>query len=150
MQKAIDLSEQGMKENKGGPFGAVIVKNGVIIGAGQNQVTSTNDPTAHAEVVAIRAACSSCSNFSLKGSYLYTSCEPCPMCLAAAYWARVDKIFFANSRKDAATIGFDDSLIYREVALPLDLRQLPISQLMRDKAFSVFSAWQAKQDKIPY
>lgn len=150
MQKAIELSEKGMQENRGGPFGAVIVKNGVIIGTGQNQVTSTNDPTAHAEVVAIRAACKTAGDFSLKGAYLYTSCEPCPMCLAAAYWARIDKIFFANSRSDAAAIGFDDSLIYHEVALPLNLRKLPILQLMCDKAFSIFAAWQEKQDKISY
>jgi guanine deaminase len=150
MRKAIELSDIGMKENKGGPFGALVVQDGVIIGEGQNEVTSTNDPTAHAEVVAIRKACKKIHDFSLKGAVLYTSCEPCPMCLAAAYWARIDKIFFGNSRFDAAIIGFDDSLIYREVALPLHERVLPISQLLRNEAFTIFSSWQTKQDKILY
>ena len=150
MRKAIELSDLGMKENKGGPFGACIVQDGVIIGIGQNEVTSTNDPTAHAEIVAIRAACKKLGDFSLKGAILYTSCEPCPMCLAASYWARIDRIFFANSRDDAASIDFDDSLIYTEVSLPLSARTIPISQLLRDDAFKIFSSWKTKQDRILY
>src|SRR6185295_8292883 len=130
MKEAIKLSEEGIRKNRGGPFGAVVVKDGHIIGRGQNQVTSTNDPTAHAEVVAIRAACKAINAFSLKGAYLFSSCEPCPMCLAATYWARIDKIYYACTRNDAATIGFDDEWLYREVKLPLVERTLPLEQLL--------------------
>ena len=118
MKMAITLSREGMHRNIGGPFGAIIVKDNKVIGQGQNRVTSTNDPTAHAEVVAIREACKTINNFSLEGCILYTSCEPCPMCLAASYWARLGKIYFANSHIDAASIGFDDAFLYKELLLP--------------------------------
>src|SRR6266404_1774250 len=120
MRRAVELSRERMRQNAGGPFGAVIVKAGEILAEGWNKVTSTNDPTAHAEVSAIRAACARLGTFSLAGCDIYTSCEPCPMCLAAIYWARLDRIYFANSREDAAAIGFDDALIYHEVAKPID------------------------------
>jgi guanine deaminase len=150
LQEAIDLSEKGMKENRGGPFGAIVVKEGKIIGRGQNLVTSTCDPTAHAEICAIRKACAALSSFSLMGCTLYTSCEPCPMCLAAAYWARIDKIYYAARRKDAASIGFDDEWIYKEIALPKDLRALPMEEKLRDGALLIFDEWKMKQDKILY
>jgi guanine deaminase len=134
----------------GGPFGAVIVHENRIIAEGWNQVTSINDPTAHAEVMAIRSAASRLSRFSLEGCTLYTSCEPCPMCLAAAYWARLDRLVYAASREDAAAIGFDDALIYHELALPISQRRLPMQQMLRDEATQVFAAWHAKADKIPY
>ncbi|MEZ5405432.1 MAG: nucleoside deaminase [Verrucomicrobiia bacterium] len=150
MREAIHISDQGMCSDHGGPFGAVIVKDGKIIGRGCNQVTSTNDPTAHAEMVAIRDACKNVKDFSLDGAEIYTSCEPCPMCLAAIYWARIAKIYYANTRKDAADIGFDDDFIYREVPLPLEKRSLKIEPLLRDEAQRTFQAWLKKDDKIPY
>lgn len=150
MKQAILLSKQGMDQNKGGPFGAVVVKDGVIIGSGQNEVTSTNDPTAHAEVVAIRHACKATNSFSLTGTILYTSCEPCPMCLAAAYWARVDAIYFANTRLDAANISFDDSFIYEQMAKPVEKQALPMVQILRKEALEVFKAWMQKSDRTPY
>ena len=150
MKRAIDLSQQKMHENCGGPFGAVIVRGGRIIGEGWNQVTSTNDPTAHAEMVAIRNACQSVKDFNLEGSEIYTSCEPCPMCLAAIYWARLDRVFYANTREDAARIGFDDDFIYREIPLPFDQRTMPLAPLMRDEAQVVFDEWRKKSDKTPY
>ena len=150
MQEAIRLSEEGMKKNRGGPFGAVIVKEGRIIGRGQNEVTSSHDPTAHAEIVAIRHACHAIGAFHLKGAILYTSCEPCPMCLAATYWARIDKIFYACTRADAAAIGFDDEWLYRELRLPIIERALPLEQMLRDEAQLVFDEWQMKADKIRY
>jgi guanine deaminase len=150
MKKAIELSQHGMRRNQGGPFGACVVKDGIIIGIGQNEVTSTCDPTAHAEIVAIRNACKKIKNFSLAGASIYTSCEPCPMCLAAIYWARIGTIFFANTRQDAASIGFDDDFIYREIPLPHDLRAIPISQLLQEEAILIFNEWRTKVDKIDY
>lgn len=150
MREAIKLSQTKMKANRGGPFGAVIVRNGRIVGRGWNQVTSTNDPTAHAEVVALRAACKKLRRFHLDDCELYTSCEPCPMCLGALYWARIAKIYFANTRKDAARIEFSDALIYREINLPLARRSIPMKQMMRREALEVFRAWQRKSDRIEY
>jgi guanine deaminase len=126
------------------------VRQGKIVGRGWNQVTSTNDPTAHAEVTAIRDACRKLKTFQLDDCELYTSCEPCPMCLAAIYWARFPKIYFANTRKDAAKIDFDDDLIYREIALPIKRRKIPMQQLLRPEALEVFKAWKSKTDKIRY
>lgn len=150
LKTSIELSRQHMEAGHGGPFGAVIVHENRIIAEGWNQVTSINDPTAHAEVMAIRSAASRLSRFSLEGCTLYTSCEPCPMCLAAAYWARLDRLVYAASREDAAAIGFDDALIYHELALPISQRRLPMQQMLRDEATQVFAAWHAKADKIPY
>jgi tRNA(Arg) A34 adenosine deaminase TadA len=150
MQSAIALSRAKMRANCGGPFGAVVVRRGKIVGRGWNQVTSTNDPTAHAEVTAIRAACKKLKKFQLEDCELYTSCEPCPMCLAAIYWARFKKVYFANTRADAAKIDFDDDLIYREVAKPISQRKIPMKQLLRADALKVFKEWQNKPDKIRY
>ena len=150
MRRAIDLSRIHMEAGEGGPFGAVVVKDGHILGEGWNRVTSTCDPTAHAEVVAIRDACGRLGTFTLKGCEIYTSCEPCPMCLSAIYWARLDRIWFANGRADAAAIQFDDEWLYREVALPMTDRSLPAVELMRDEALAVFRAWDAKVDKTRY
>ncbi len=147
---AIALSEEGMNSNKGGPFGAIIVKDGEIIGRGSNQVTSTNDPTAHAEVTAIRDACKNINDYQLTGCTIYTSCEPCPMCLGAIYWARPDKIVYGCTREDAAAIGFDDDFLYKEVSIPVDQRAIPTIQLGRAEGLSVFKAWEAKEDKIEY
>ena len=150
MRRAIALSREGMERGEGGPFGSVIVHRGEIVGEGNNRVVGTLDPTAHAEVVAIRAACARLGRFDLRGCDLYTSCEPCPMCLAAAYWARVDRLFYANDHADAARIGFDDSLIYREVTLPMRERQLPSTRLLAGEAWAVFEAWLKKPDRVPY
>lgn len=139
-----------MQANCGGPFGAVVVRQGKIIARGWNQVTSTNDPTAHAEVTAIRAACKKLKTFHLADCELYTSCEPCPMCLSAIYWARFKKVYYANTRKDAAKIQFDDDWIYREVAKPVAKRKLAMKQLLRDEALEVFAEWEAKADKVRY
>ena len=150
MRRAIDLSQIKMDENCGGPFGAVIVKGGKIIAEGWNQVTSSNDPTAHAEMVAIRKACHEIGDFNLAGCEIYTSCEPCPMCLAALYWARVDRIYFGNTREDAGRIGFDDDFIYSEFGVTEDKRSLPIKMFLRDEAKIVFDNWMKKTDKTPY
>jgi len=150
IEAAIRLSGEHMRANDGGPFGAVVVKNGEIVATGWNKVTSTNDPTAHAEVTAIRNACSKLNTFQLNGCVLYTSCEPCPMCLASAYWARVDRIVFAATRQDAAKIGFDDEFLYREIACALDQRKIPTQQLSREDATKIFAEWEAKADKIRY
>jgi tRNA(Arg) A34 adenosine deaminase TadA len=150
MRRAIELSRVHMHANEGGPFGAVIARGGEIVAEGWNCVLATKDPTAHAEVVAIRNATAKLGNYSLKGHDLYTSCEPCPMCLAAAYWARVDRLFYANSRSDAASIGFDDALIYTEIPLPLEQRQLPTTRLLPDEAAAVFQEWLAKPDHKVY
>jgi guanine deaminase len=150
MRAAIRLSIDMMRRGKGGPFGAVVVKGSKIVGRGCNEVTSTNDPTAHAEIVAIRDACRRLKTFDLDECELYTSCEPCPMCLSAIYWARIRKVFYANTRKDAAKIAFDDDFIYRKVALPIRKRQLVMKQLLRDEAQKAFTEWQRKTDKIPY
>ena len=150
MRKAITLSLSKMRLNQGGPFGAVIVRKGKIVGRGWNRVTSTNDPTAHAEISAIRDACSRLKTFQLVDCELYTSCEPCPMCLAAIYWARLKNVYYANTRKDAAKIAFDDDLIYQEVAAPISRRKIPMKQLLRSEALKVFSEWKTKSDKIAY
>jgi tRNA(Arg) A34 adenosine deaminase TadA len=150
MRRAIKLSAERMRKNEGGPFGAIIVKDGTIVAEGWNKVTSSNDPTAHAEVTAIRAACQKLGTFSLAGCDIFTSCEPCPMCLAAIYWARLDRIFFANSREDAAAIGFDDEFLYREVAKPIESRSIPTLRLALPEAEAVFAEWQAKSDKVEY
>jgi guanine deaminase len=150
MRCAIRLSREKMQAGAGGPFGAVIVKDGVVIGEGWNCVTSTNDPTAHAEIVAIREACRALGSFALHGCTLYTSCEPCPMCLAAAYWARIERLFYANARADAASIGFDDAFLYDQVALPLDRQAIPADRLLAPEARLVFDEWAAKPDKVPY
>src|SRR6266566_495080 len=144
MRAAIGLARTKMRHHHGGPFGAVVVRNGKIVGRGWNQVTTTNDPTAHAELVAIRAACRRLKTFSLAGCELYTSCEPCPMCLAAIYWARLKKVYYANTRTDAAQIAFDDNVIYREISRPVSRRKIPMKQLLRREALPVFQEWQAK------
>lgn len=150
MKMAIDLSRSGMEQGKGGPFGCVIVKDGKVIGQGFNSVLDTNDPTAHAEVVAIRDACKNLGSFQLEGCYLYTSCEPCPMCLGAIYWARPERVFFANTKKDAAAIGFDDQFIYEELELPLNKRKIPFSQLSKEAAKKVFKEWELLDNKSLY
>lgn len=150
MRHAVRLSAERMREGAGGPFGALIVKDEEVIAEGWNRVTSMNDPTAHAEVTAIRAACEALGTFSLAGCEIYTSCEPCPMCLAAIYWARLDRVFFANSREDAASIGFDDAHLYREVSKPIADRAIPTVRLALPEAEAVFAEWRAKPDKIPY
>ncbi len=150
MQEAITLSMKGMQDNQGGPFGCVIVKDDKIVGRGNNKVTSTNDPTAHAEVVAIRDACNNLGTYQLEGCEVYTSCEPCPMCLGAIYWARPSIIYFANNRQDAADIGFDDSMIYDEMAAAIEQRKIPIQSLSREEAIKVFNAWKDKEDKTAY
>ena len=150
MREAIRLSIQMMRRGQGGPFGAVVVRRGKIVGRGSNQVTSTNDPTAHAEIVAIRAACKLLKTFQLDDCDLYTSCEPCPMCLSAIYWARLGHVFYGNTRQDAARIAFDDDFIYREVALPIGKRTLKMKQLLHDEALAAFVEWQQKTDKVLY
>ena len=150
LREAIRLSKEKMEANEGGPFGAVVVKDGEIIGRGWNRVTSTNDPTAHAEIEAIRDACSNLGTFSLAGCEIHTSCEPCPMCLSAIYWARLDALYFAGSREDAADAGFDDALLYEEVSKDWNLRALKTEQHLADEARSVFNAWKSKTDKTPY
>ena len=150
MRRAIDLSHEMMASGKGGPFGAVIVKDGSIVAEGHNKVTSAMDPTAHAEIEAIRDACRALDTFSLNGCEIYTSCEPCPMCLSAIYWARLDRIYYANSRVDAARIGFDDDHIYREVAQPIEERVIPMERLLAEEGREAFEAWLRNPDKIPY
>lgn len=150
MQEAIRLSQLSMQDGKGGPFGCVIVKDNKIIGRGNNQVTSTNDPTAHAEVVAIRDACRNLGTFQLEGCEVYTSCEPCPMCLGAIYWARPARVYYANTRKDAADIGFDDDFIYKEIELPAEQRSIVFEQMETKEAKEVFNVWRNKGDKIDY
>lgn len=150
LKKAIEISLVKICENAGGPFGAIIVREGIVLAEGWNKVTSTYDPTAHAEVIAIREACKRTRSFSLAGSILYTSCEPCPMCLAAAYWARVDEIYYANTREDAAAIGFDDQFLYDELAKPIQARALKIKKLFCEEAIIPFKTWENKLDKIHY
>jgi len=150
MRAAIQLARAKMRANCGGPFGAVVVRRGQIIARGWNRVTSANDPTAHAEVSAIRAACRKLQRFHLADCELYTSCEPCPMCLAAIYWARIGRVYYAGTRRDAARVQFDDDWIYREVARPIARRKLPMEQMLRAAAVEVFAEWQAKPDKIRY
>jgi guanine deaminase len=150
MRRAITLAEKNVAASGGGPFGAVVVHNGRIIGEGTNQVTGSHDPTAHAEVVAIRAACSELGTHSLAGCEIYASCEPCPMCLSAIYWARIDLIFYGNTKTDAAAIGFDDDHIYREIPLPISERAIPTQQLLADEAITAFQAWETADNKIEY
>ncbi len=150
MQEAIRLSVNNVTEGRGGPFGAVVVKDGKIIARGVNQVTTTNDPTAHAEVVAIRNACTALNTFQLDGCEIYTSCEPCPMCLAAIYWARPAKLFYANSKEDATAIDFDDQFIYEELAKPVAERKLFTRQILREEALEAFTKWRDSTDKISY
>ncbi|MDI9365115.1 MAG: nucleoside deaminase [Flavobacterium sp.] len=150
MQEAIKLSVINVEEGKGGPFGAIVVKDGKIIAYGANSVTATNDPTAHAEVVAIRNACNTLQTFQLDGCDIYTSCEPCPMCLGAIYWARPARLFYANSKEDAAAIQFDDKFIYEEIAKPIDQRQLFTKQLLRSEALEAFVKWRDSNLKAEY
>ena len=150
MRRAIALSRQGMEQGAGGPFGAVVVRDGVVVGEGCNEVTSTNDPTAHAEVVAIRAACRRLGTFDLSGASIYASCEPCPMCLAAILWARIDRLWYASSNQDATAVGFDDAAFHREIRLPADQRALKPRRLLADEAKAVLAEWAAKRDKVPY
>jgi len=150
MQEAIELSINNVKLGKGGPFGAVVVKDGKIIARAANSVTHSNDPTAHAEVNAIREACKILNTHQLTGCEIYTSCEPCPMCLGAIYWARPDKVYYANTKKDAAAINFDDDFIYQEIAKPLDKREMKFIQLSREEALTAFEEWKKKTDKIEY
>lgn len=150
MRMAIRLSEKNVKQAIGGPFGAVIVKGGEIVAESANQVVSQNDPTAHAEVTAIRMACRKLGTYQLNGCVIYTSCEPCPMCLGAIYWARIDTIYYANTKADAAAIGFDDHFIYDELGLPLHQRKLQIVQLLRDEALAAFHLWKTTESKTDY
>jgi guanine deaminase len=150
MMRAIELAKKGVEMNDGGPFGCIVVKGGEIIGEGNNRVTSTNDPTAHAEVIAIREACHRLGAFQLDGCTVYTSCEPCPMCLGAIYWARPERVFFACTRDDAANIGFDDDFIYEELAKGNEQREMVLLNLMRDEALEVFRNWSEKPDKVEY
>lgn len=150
MKEAITLARWGMENNKGGPFGAVIVRGSEIVGWGYNTVTSSNDPTAHAEVNAIRDACQNLKDYSLEGCEIYTSCEPCPMCLSAIYWAKIDKVYYASNKEDAAYAGFVDDELYRELTLPKDLRSIPTEQLMREDAMEVFKNWKKKADRLDY
>jgi len=150
MTRAIELAKMGVDMNLGGPFGCVVVKDDIIIGEGNNRVTSTNDPTAHAEIVAIREACKALGAFQLDGCTVYTSCEPCPMCLGAIYWARPERVFYACTREDAANIGFDDDFIYEELEKANDQREMVLMNLMRDEALEVFNNWSSKTDKVEY
>ncbi len=150
MQMAIDLAMDGMSNNIGGPFGCIIVKDGKVVGKGCNSVATTNDPTAHAEVMAIRDACKNLNNFQLDGCFVYTSCEPCPMCLGAIYWARPAKVYYGCTRHDAAAFQFDDYFIYKEIDLPFNDRTIPLYQCNRKEAFKVFKTWRQKEGKIKY
>ena len=149
MKKAIELSIESVN-NDGGPFGSIIVKDNKIIGEGSNKVTSTNDPTAHGEIVAIREACKKLNNFKLNGCELYSTCEPCPMCLSAIYWSRIEKIYYANTREDARKIDFDDSSIYMELQKNINERKIPMIQMMRNEALKAFELWDKKTDKVKY
>lgn len=150
MRRAISLAQTGVDKGAGGPFGAVVVKNAEIVGEGFNQVTSTNDPTAHAEIVAIRRACERLGSFQLDDCVIYTSCEPCPMCLGAIYWARPARVFYAATREDAANIGFDDQFIYEEIEKNFEHRQMKLVNLLRGEGLTVFENWTSKTDKTEY
>jgi tRNA(Arg) A34 adenosine deaminase TadA len=150
MRRAIALSHEKMEGGEGGPFGCVIAFNGAIIAEGWNLVTTANDPTAHAEIVAIRRACEALGRFSLAGCEIFASCEPCPMCLAAIYWARIGRVWYANDRRDAAAIGFDDAVLYDEIPKPLEHRSIPTTRLLAEEAKRAFDAWARKPDKVPY
>jgi guanine deaminase len=150
MRDAIRLSEEGARSGRGGPFGCVVVRGGKVVGRGNNQVTSTCDPTAHAEIVAIRDACKALGTFKLSDCSLYASCEPCPMCLSAIYWARIPAVYYGNSRKDAADIGFDDDFIYKEIPLPQNERRVKMEPLLQGEARAAFTQWVTKPDKVTY
>ncbi|HEU5232974.1 MAG TPA: nucleoside deaminase [Terriglobales bacterium] len=150
MRRAIALSLENARSNDGGPFGAVVVKDGQIVGQGRNQVLATNDPSAHAEVVAIREACRRLNTFQLTGCDIYTSCEPCPMCMGLIYWSRPERVYYANTAADAANIGFDDDFIYHELARDPQNRALKMEQIMRDEALIAFREWDKKPDKVRY
>lgn len=150
MRRAIELAQKGIDAGAGGPFGCVIVRNGEIVGEGNNKVTSTNDPTAHAEIVAIRNACQNLNSFQLEDCIIYTSCEPCPMCLGAIYWARPAKMFFACNHEDAAKVGFDDHFIYNEIERPIEERKIQSINFLRDEGLKVFQNWASKTDKTEY
>ena len=150
MRRAIELSVRNVVSGRGGPFGAVVVKDDEIVGEGANEVVARTDPSAHAEVLAIRAACRKLNTFQLTGCDLYTSCEPCPMCMGLIYWARPKSVYYANTAADAARIGFDDAFIYRELALPNAQRSLKMQQVLREEALAAFEGWQKKPNKIPY
>jgi tRNA(Arg) A34 adenosine deaminase TadA len=150
IREAIKQADKGITNQEGGPFGAIIVKDGEIVGRGNNKVTSTNDPTAHAEMVAIRDACKNLNTFQLDDCVIYSSCEPCPMCLGAIYWARPKKLVFASSKEDASAVGFDDSLIYREIPLPIEKRMIETQQILREEGQFVFDKWVALDDKTKY
>lgn len=150
MEQAINLAVEGVKRDEGGPFGAIVVKDGKVVGRGNNHVTSTNDPTAHAEVMAIRDACNNLKSFQLKGCVLYTSCEPCPMCLGAIYWARLDKVYYSANRHMASYHGFDDSFIYNEVGLPFAQRKIPFEQVAAQKGIVPFREWDKKEGRVDY
>ncbi len=150
MARAIQLSVENVRSGRGGPFGCIVVQDGNVVAEGVNQVTATNDPTAHAEVLAIRLACQKLRCFELRGCDLYTSCEPCPMCLSAIYWARIDKVYFGSLAEDAAKVGFDDSAIYGEIARPIAQRKIPMIQMMREDALAAFRAWEENPGKILY
>lgn len=150
MRRAIELAREGAAAGLGGPFGAVVVKDGQILAEGQNCVPSSNDPTAHAEVVAIRRACEKVGAFHLAGCTVYASCEPCPMCLSALYWAHVDAVYYAASREDAAGAGFDDEMLYRELATPIEARKLPLKRLLPKLGSDAFDVWNSKPDRVEY
>ncbi len=150
MRIAIRLAEQNVQKSLGGPFGAIIVKDGKVIAKSSNKVTLKKDPTAHAEVSAIRIACKKLDTFDLQGCVIYTSCEPCPMCISAIYWAHLDEVYYANSKEDAANSGFDDQFIYNEIALPYKKRKLPFHQIMRKEALNSFKLWDESEMKIKY
>jgi len=150
MQQAIDLAVEGVRAGYGGPFGALIVRDGAVIAGGCNRVTSTNDPTAHAEVVAIREACTKLATYELQGCELFASCEPCPMCFAAIHWARISRVYFACDRHDAARAGFDDAFLYEELARPPTERRIALEPLMREQGLAAFRAWLEKSDRLPY
>ena len=150
MRAAIALAEKNVADGVGGPFGAVIVRDGEIIGEGTNLVTSANDPTAHAEVVAIRRACEKLGTYNLEGCEVYTSCEPCPMCLSAIYWARLDRICYGNTKVDAAEIDFDDDFLYTEIPKPIAERSIPTEQMLHEESIKAFQAWAVSEDKVPY
>jgi guanine deaminase len=150
MARAIELAIENVRSGRGGPFAALVVKDGRIVGEGTNRVTASNDPTAHAEVVAIRAACEAMGTFQLDGCDVYTTCEPCPMCLGAIYWARPARVYFACTAADAATAGFDDAFIYQQLRMPLAERKIPFLEIMREESLACFRAWADKKDRIDY
>jgi tRNA(Arg) A34 adenosine deaminase TadA len=150
MTQAIELARENVRAGKGGPFAALVVKDGSIAGCGTNLVVPENDPTAHAEIVAIRAACRALGSFQLTGCEIYTTCEPCPMCLGAIYWARPARVYYGSTRADAAAVGFDDAYIYEQLAATMASREIPMEQMLRDEALAAFRDWDAKRDKVRY